>query len=111
MRFNPRGPAVEAMKKIENRLENLFPGKFRSRYAMVCYGGEALSHLSHDESCPNMSDDQKQCTAKEGNVSYANAKELGLVQAQILERLCLGRKLSLKMARQGNNLCGCGQYR
>ena len=29
------------MKKIENRLENAFPSKFRSRYAMVCYGGDA----------------------------------------------------------------------
>lgn len=52
----------QVMKKIENRLENVFPSKFRSRYAMVCYGGE-------------------------GNVSYANAKELGVVQWQILEKL------------------------
>jgi len=55
----------QAMKKVENRLENVFPEKFRSRYAMVCYGGE-------------------------GNVSYANAKQLGLVQEGILERLCAG---------------------
>ncbi|CAE8683239.1 unnamed protein product, partial [Polarella glacialis] len=53
----------QAMKKVENRLENAFPEKFRSRYAMVCYGGE-------------------------GNVSYANAKALGVVQATILEKLC-----------------------
>jgi len=53
----------QAMKKVENRLENAFQAKFRSRYAMVCYGGE-------------------------GNVSYANARALGLVQADILERLC-----------------------
>jgi len=53
----------QAMKKVENRLENSFPQKFRSRYAMVCYGGE-------------------------GNVSYANAKALGVVQATILEKLC-----------------------
>lgn len=53
----------QAMKKVENLLENKFPSKFRSRYAMVCYGGE-------------------------GNVSYANAKALGEVQATILDRLC-----------------------
>lgn len=53
----------QAMKKVENRLENTFPSKFRSRYAMVCYGGD-------------------------GNVSYANAFALGLVQAKILESLC-----------------------
>ena len=29
----------QVMKKLENRLENVFPDKFRSRYAMVCYGG------------------------------------------------------------------------
>eukprot|EP00747_Dinoflagellata_sp_TGD_P169513 gnl/TRDRNA2_/TRDRNA2_198667_c0_seq1.p1 gnl/TRDRNA2_/TRDRNA2_198667_c0~~gnl/TRDRNA2_/TRDRNA2_198667_c0_seq1.p1 ORF type:complete len:576 (+),score=139.18 gnl/TRDRNA2_/TRDRNA2_198667_c0_seq1:96-1823(+) len=55
----------QTMKKIENKLENLFGAKFRSRYAMVCYGGE-------------------------GNVSYANAKELGLIQWDILDRLCEG---------------------
>eukprot|EP00415_Alexandrium_ostenfeldii_P004199 UN4199 len=54
----------QAMKKVENKLENAFPAKFRSRYAMVCYGGE-------------------------GNVSYANAKTLGLVQSAILEALCV----------------------
>merc|ERR1712084_71292 len=52
----------QKMKKVENMLENKFPSKFRSRYAMVCYGGE-------------------------GNVSYANARALGKVQAGILERL------------------------
>ncbi|CAE7427368.1 kmo [Symbiodinium sp. CCMP2456] len=52
----------QVLKKVENRLENVFPDKFRSRYAMVCYGGE-------------------------GNVSYANAKDLGIVQASILEKL------------------------
>lgn len=53
----------QIMKKVENKLENAFPSKFRSRYAMVCYGGE-------------------------GNVSYRNAKELGLVQERILKQLC-----------------------
>jgi len=52
----------QALKKVENKLENKFPEKIRSRYAMVCYGGE-------------------------GNVSYANAKSLGLVQWDILEQL------------------------
>merc|ERR1712032_1264380 len=55
----------QAMKKVENLLENKFSDKFRSRYAMVCYGGE-------------------------GNVSYANAKYLGLIQMDILESLCSG---------------------
>jgi kynurenine 3-monooxygenase len=55
----------QAMKKVENLLENRFPEKFRSRYAMVCYGGE-------------------------GNVSYANAKKLGIIQMDILESLCEG---------------------
>lgn len=53
----------QAMKKVENLLENKFSSKFRSRYAMVCYGGE-------------------------GNVSYANAKKLGGIQMDILESLC-----------------------
>jgi len=53
----------QALKKVENKLENTYPEKIRSRYAMVCYGGE-------------------------GNVSYANAKHLGVVQWQILEDLC-----------------------
>mmetsp|Transcript_123444 Transcript_123444/g.308471 ORF Transcript_123444/g.308471 Transcript_123444/m.308471 type:complete len:564 (-) Transcript_123444:93-1784(-) len=52
----------QALKKVENKLENTFPDKIRSRYAMVCYGGE-------------------------GNVSYANAKSLGMVQWDILEQL------------------------
>lgn len=52
-----------AMKKVENRIENAYPMKFRSRYAMVCYGGD-------------------------GNVSYANAQTLGLVQDSILAQLC-----------------------
>lgn len=62
MRDKTGDAKFQVMKKIENRLENVFPSKFRSRYAMVCYGGE-------------------------GNVSYANAKELGVVQWQILEKL------------------------
>jgi len=55
----------QAMKKLENRIENALTEKFRSRYAMVCYGGE-------------------------GNVSYANAQKLGVVQNEILEKLCAG---------------------
>jgi len=53
----------QALKKIENKLENAFPNLIRSRYAMVCYGGE-------------------------GNVSYSNAKHLGLIQDEILQSLC-----------------------
>lgn len=63
MRERTADVKFQAMKKVENRLENAFPEKFRSRYAMVCYGGD-------------------------GNVSYANAKALGVVQGGILERLC-----------------------
>jgi kynurenine 3-monooxygenase len=53
----------QAMKRVENKLENQFGHKFRSRYAMVCYGGE-------------------------GNVSYSNAMALGMTQNEILSRLC-----------------------
>jgi len=53
----------QAMKRVENKLENQFGNKFRSRYAMVCYGGE-------------------------GNVSYSNAMALGLTQNEILSKLC-----------------------
>merc|ERR1712039_660673 len=63
MRDKTGDKKFQAMKKLENRMENAFPAKFRSRYAMVCYGGA-------------------------GNVSYANAKALGSVQWAVLERLC-----------------------
>jgi len=53
----------QALKRVENKLENVYPDLLRSRYAMVCYGGD-------------------------GNVSYANARKLGVVQWQILEDLC-----------------------
>ena len=46
-------------KKVENRIENAIPEKFRSGYAMVCYGGV-------------------------GNVSYRNAHTLSRVQVSIL---------------------------
>lgn len=42
-------------KRVENRIENAFGDKFRSRYAMVCYGGA-------------------------GNITYRNAFKLGEVQ-------------------------------
>lgn len=45
-------------KKVENRIENAIPEKFRSGYAMVCYGGV-------------------------GNVSYRNAYTLSRVQVRI----------------------------
>jgi len=63
MRDKTGDAKFQAIKKVENKLENSFPSKFRSRYAMVCYGGE-------------------------GNVSYAHAKEMGLVQDKMLQRLC-----------------------
>lgn len=46
-------------------MERALPLKFRSRYAMVCYGGE-------------------------GNLSYANVKALGRVQDEFLDRMCAG---------------------
>jgi len=49
-------------KKVENRIENAIPEKFRSGYAMVCYGGI-------------------------GNVSYRNAHTLSRVQNEILREL------------------------
>jgi len=63
MRDKTGDKKFQAIKQVENRLENAFPAKFRSRYAMVCYGGA-------------------------GNVSYANAKLLGELQWGMLERLC-----------------------
>jgi len=50
------------MKAIENRLENKFPDRFRSRYAMVCYGGD-------------------------GNITYSAAYRLGEVQWRIVDAL------------------------
>merc|ERR1711998_446326 len=49
-------------KSVENLLENKFQYLFRSRYAMVCYGGG-------------------------GNITYQNAKTLGDVQWEIIEEL------------------------
>merc|ERR1712113_448753 len=65
----------QALKKLENRIENKFPSKFRSRYAMVCYGGD-------------------------GNVSYANAKKLGVIQMGILDALCAGISTSASLQDQ-----------
>merc|ERR1711941_80382 len=50
-----------AMTRIENELEH----KFRSRYAMVCYGGG-------------------------GNITYSAAFRLGEVQWEIVNELCAG---------------------
>ena len=50
-------------KKVENRIENAIPEKFRSGYAMVCYGGI-------------------------GNVSYRNAHTLSRVQANTAFLFC-----------------------
>eukprot|EP00656_Telonema_subtile_P036430 TRINITY_DN4041_c0_g2_i7.p1 TRINITY_DN4041_c0_g2~~TRINITY_DN4041_c0_g2_i7.p1 ORF type:complete len:374 (+),score=100.60 TRINITY_DN4041_c0_g2_i7:677-1798(+) len=62
MRDKTADPHFINLKRVESILENAFPTKFRSRYAMVCYGGE-------------------------GNVSYANAYTLGPLQDAILEQL------------------------
>jgi kynurenine 3-monooxygenase len=47
-------------KEVENLIENVIPSKFRSQYAMVCYGGA-------------------------GNVSYKNALKLGNYQQRIIQ--------------------------
>jgi len=62
MRDKTADASFLAKKKIESILENNFPLKFRSGYAMVCYGGE-------------------------GNVTYANAHMLRPIQDTILDRL------------------------
>lgn len=53
-------PRFLLFKEIENLIENVIPQKFRSQYAMVCYGGE-------------------------GNVSYKNALKLGQYQRSLIE--------------------------
>jgi len=50
------------LKALENALENRDPSRFRSRYAMVCYGGD-------------------------GGISYSAAFRLGEVQWGVLEEL------------------------
>lgn len=57
----------QQMKGIEEILEKKCPELYRSRYAMVCYGGA-------------------------GNISYKNAFSLGSVQADILRELAKGLK-------------------
>lgn len=53
------------MKAVENLLENTFESSFRSRYAMVCYGGS-------------------------GNITYDVALKLGEVQWSIIEEISRG---------------------
>lgn len=49
-------------KQMENKIEQLLPALFRSRYAMVCYGGD-------------------------GGITYSAAKKLGKVQYDIIQDL------------------------
>lgn len=56
-------PKFLLKKSVENEIENKFPHKYRSRYAMVCYGGF-------------------------GNVTYNAAFVLGKVQDELLEVAC-----------------------
>ena len=58
------------LKSVENILENTFPDQFRSRYAMVCYGGG-------------------------GGITYDAALKLGEVQWEILEELYVGLKVRI----------------
>ena len=46
MRDRVGGDRFLLMKAVENLIENRLPHKFRSRYAMVCYGG--LGNVSYD---------------------------------------------------------------
>merc|ERR1711907_600993 len=62
MRDKTADRRFNALKKVESFLENTFPDRFRSRYAMVCYGGE-------------------------GNVTYKNAYALGPIQEEILTEI------------------------
>jgi kynurenine 3-monooxygenase len=63
MRASTGDPSFRKIKAVENALENSVLGStFRSRYAMVCYGGA-------------------------GNVSYAAAQKLGKVQWEIVSEL------------------------
>ncbi len=39
MRATVGDPKFLLMKQVQNRIENQFEESFRSRYAMVCYGG------------------------------------------------------------------------
>ena len=67
-----------AAKRLESLLENHFPNRFRSRYAMLCNGGA-------------------------GNVSYANAFKLGPVQDTILNQI-VGTDSQLDLALQNVDL-------
>ena len=59
-------PTFRKQKAVENALENShLGGRFRSRYAMVCYGGA-------------------------GNVTYSAAQQLGRVQWEIVCELAKG---------------------
>lgn len=58
-------PIFNLQKEVENIIENTYPENFRSRYAMVCYGGL-------------------------GNVSYKAAFDLGVIQTGILKDLTKG---------------------
>jgi len=58
-------------KRVENRIENCLGDKFRSRYAMVCYGGA-------------------------GNVTYRNAFRLGEVQTEVLKELIVNQAAELE---------------
>ena len=66
MRASTADPAFRKRKAVENAMENSALGsRFRSRYAMVCYGGA-------------------------GGVTYAAAQALGAVQWQIVGELAEG---------------------
>jgi kynurenine 3-monooxygenase len=66
MRASTADPAFRKRKAVENAMENSALGsRFRSRYAMVCYGGA-------------------------GGVTYAAAQALGAVQWQIVGELADG---------------------
>ena len=72
-------PEFLLIKGIENVLETECPELYRSRYAMVCYGGL-------------------------GNVSYYNAWRLGYLQEELRKKLAEGLKspeeLDLKKAKE-----------
>lgn len=66
MRASTADPLFRKIKAVENALENSELGsRFRSRYAMVCYGGA-------------------------GGVSYSAAQQLGRVQWEVVSELAKG---------------------
>eukprot|EP00397_Hematodinium_sp_SG-2012_P046735 GEMP01052921.1.p1 GENE.GEMP01052921.1~~GEMP01052921.1.p1 ORF type:complete len:470 (+),score=106.12 GEMP01052921.1:103-1512(+) len=66
MREKVAYPEFLLHKKVEHKIEEALPQQFRSRYAMVCYGGH-------------------------GGITYSMAKKLGEVQWEVIEEVAKGK--------------------